>query len=173
MQKEGKVILAFIGSLWIAMPLYLFLHEGGHALIAILCGAKIVDFNLMQGYVIAEGGTFNDMTLALFNIAGVLIPAATLLIYLILYKRNTRGLFYQLFSVLFTGIIIFSMGVWIVVPILYMLGRANPIDDVVKFIEVLNIHPIFVTLGASIVTSLYIMYVWKKGVLQNCYKAVH
>lgn len=36
MKREGKVVLAFIGSLWIAIPLYIISHEAGHVLIASL-----------------------------------------------------------------------------------------------------------------------------------------
>ena len=84
MKREGKIVLALIGSLWIAMPLYIILHEGGHALIASLCGAKITEFNIMEGYVIAEGGVFNEITLALFYAAGMLTPVTIFTIYLML-----------------------------------------------------------------------------------------
>lgn len=98
MKREGKVVLAFIGSLWIAMPLYIILHEGGHALIASLCRAKIIEFNIMEGYVIAERGVFNEITLALFYAAGMLTPVSIFTIYLMRYQRGTGKGFYRIFS---------------------------------------------------------------------------
>lgn len=86
----------------LAMPIYIILHEGGHALITSLYGAKIIEFNIMEGYIIAPGGVFSEITLALF---------------------------YEVFS----GIILFSIGVWVIMPIQYMMGIANPNDDVGKF----------------------------------------
>ena len=173
MKKKQKMILDSIASLWIAMPLYIFLHEGGHALVAILCGAKIVDFNLLEAYVVAEGGNFNEITLALFNIAGMLTPAIFLMIYLMFYKKNSIQPFYRIFSAVFSGIVLFSIGVWIVLPIMYMLHRANPNDDVTKFIEVLKINPIVVMVLASLLIGICMLCAWRKKVFQNGYETMY
>lgn len=172
MKREGKVVLAFIGSLWIVMPSYIILHEGGHALIAYLCGAEIIDFNILEGHMIAQGGTFNEVTFALFYAAGMLAPAMIFSIYLILYRRETDKDFSRIFSKVFTGINLFSIGVWVVVPIQYVMGRANPNDDVVRLIEVLKISPLIVMMLASLLMSLYIWAVWKKRIFRNDDKAI-
>ena len=172
MKREGKVVLAFIGSLWIAMPIYMILHEGGHALIASLYGAKIIEFNIMEGYVIVEGGVFNEITLALFYAAGMLTPVAIFTIYLMRYQRGTDKDCYKVFSVVFAGIILFSIGVWVVMPIQYMLGIANPNDDVVKFIEALEVAPLIVIVLASLLMSIYTWAIWKKRIFQNGYKSL-
>lgn len=167
MKQGGRVIVAFMGSLWIAMPLYIILHEGGHALVAHLCGAKIIEFNILEGYVITEGGMFNEITLALFYAAGMLIPAILFSISLILYQRKKHKNFYNMFSAVFTGINLFSIGVWVVIPIQYMMGTANPNDDVVRFIETLKIAPLTVAMLASLLMSIYIWVVWKKRIFQE------
>ena len=172
MKREGKIVLALIGSLWIAMPLYIILHEGGHALIASLCGAKITEFNIMEGYVIAEGGVFNEITLALFYAAGMLTPVTIFTIYLMLYPRGTDKDFYRIFSAIFTGIILFSIGVWVILPIQYMMGIANPNDDVAKFIEALKFNPLIVVAWASLLMSIYIWVIWKKEIFQNGYRSL-
>lgn len=172
MKREGKVVLVFIGSLWIAIPLYIVLHEGGHALIASLCGAKIIEFNIMEGYVIAEGGVFNERTFALFYAASMLIPVAIFTIYLMLYQSKMDKDFYRIFSAVFAGIILFSIGVWVIIPIQYMMGIANPNDDVTKFIEALEATPLIVSLLASLLMSIYIWAIWKKKIFQNAYRAL-
>lgn len=172
MKREGKAVLAFMGSLWIAMPLYIMLHEGGHALIASLCGAKIVEFNIMEGYVIVEGGIFNEITLALFYAAGMLAPVVVFTIYLILYQRETDKDFYRIFSAIFAGLILFAIGVWGIIPIQCMMGIANPNDDVAKFIETLEVNPLIVVGLAGLLMSLYIWAIWKKKIFQNGYKSL-
>ena len=167
MKREGKVILAFIGSLWFAIPLYILLHEGGHALVAALCGATIIEFNILQGYVIADGGTFSAFTLALFYAVGLVLPVVAFSIYLMLYRSTKENVFYNMLSAFFSVIILFSIGVWVVIPIGYMLGRANPNDDVVQFIEVLKLNPLVVSIGAGILMSIYTWVIWKKKVFQN------
>lgn len=172
MKREGKVVLAFIVSLWIAIPLYIILHEGGHALIASLYGAKIIEFNIMEGYVITEGGIFNEITYALFYVASMLTPVTIFTIYLMLYQSNTDRDFYRVFSAVFAGTILFSIGVWIIVPIQYMVGIANPNDDVVKFIAAIKVNPLTVTVLVSLLMSIYIWAVWKKNIFQNGYRVL-
>ncbi|MBP3886982.1 MAG: hypothetical protein J6F30_04915 [Cellulosilyticum sp.] len=167
MKREGKVILAFIGSLWIAMPLYILLHEGGHALIAAFYGARIIEFNILEGYVVADGGAFNEFTLALFYAIGLVLPVVAFSIYLMLYRSSNGSVFYQILSAFFSGIILFSIGVWMAIPIGYLLNRANPNDDVVQFIEVLKLNPLVVSIGASVLMSIYAWMIWKKKVFQN------
>lgn len=167
MKREGKVVLMFMGSLWCAMLLYILLHEGGHALTAALCGAKIIEFNILEGYVMTEGGRFSEMTLALFYAAGMLAPVIVFTIHLMLYPRGTDRAFYRIFSAVFTGMILFSIGVWIVVPVQYMTGRANPNDDVTQFIETLKISPLIIVALAGLLMSIYVWAVWKKKIFQN------
>lgn len=172
MRREIKIILNLIGSLWLAMPLYLLLHEGGHALVATLCQAQIIEFNILEAYVVVEGGHFNEMTLALFYVAGMMIPTLFWIGYLIFYKRDTIHSFYRIFSALFSGMVLFSIGVWIVIPIKYMLNQANPNDDVTQFIEVLKIKPVTVTIGASLLIGICMFGAWRKCIFQNGYKAI-
>ncbi|MDE7310746.1 MAG: M50 family metallopeptidase [Eubacterium sp.] len=44
-------IMAFLCAI-----LYIFLHEGGHALVAVLCGAKITSFSIIGAHTSATGG---------------------------------------------------------------------------------------------------------------------
>lgn len=169
MRREGKIILTFIVSLWLAVPIYLILHEGGHVLVAALCGAKIVEFNLLQGYVVVEGGTFNELSLALFYAAGLLVPVVVFIIYLILYNSKFQNVVYKVFSGFFTGVILFAIGVWVVVPILYLLGGGNPNDDVIQLIKVLKINPLVVSIFATLLMGICGLGIWKKRILQNAY----
>ena len=53
--------------------MYIALHEGGHALVAVCCGARITKFSVFGAYTAYEGGTFTAVTLSLTNIAGMLL----------------------------------------------------------------------------------------------------
>lgn len=170
MHKEIKVIFTFIGSLASSRLFYVLLHEGGHVLIAALNGAKIVAFNITNGYIVAEGGTFNTVSLSLFYLAGMCIPAMVFMIYLLLYGEGKT--FYKIFSAMFAGNILFSIGVWVVVPMLYMLGTANPNDDVVRFIEVSKIKPVSIIVDAISMFSVYVWAINKKKIFKNAYNVL-
>lgn len=164
--ETKKTIITFMISLWTMMPLYVALHEGGHGVVAKLCGAKIIDFNIVEAYVEVESTNFNTQTLALFYLAGVLLPTIICGIVLLSYKKNRENLFYQMATKFYIGIALFSVGVWIVVPLLYSIGIVNPIDDVTYFIESTRISPILVMLGASLVFGIYIYIAWKKKLFE-------
>lgn len=172
MRRELKVILEFIGSLWSMILLYILLHEGGHALVAYLCGAKIVDFNILNGYVVAEGESFNTLTTATFYIAGLLGPVIGFTSYLILFQKQIESGFKKILSALLAGRLLFSIGVWAIVPIQYMIGKASALDDVTGFIEALKINPLIMSSVFSLILSIYSYVIWKKRIFQNAYKAL-
>lgn len=58
------------------------------------------------------------------------------------------------------------------VPFKEMLGRANPLDDVVKFIDVTHIHPLKIVVAASGIWLLTFWIVWQKGIFTNAIKAL-
>lgn len=69
---KAKKIISLFASIICTIPIYLILHEGGHALIAILCGARITEFSILGAYMLYEGGIFPSITLSLFHAAGMI-----------------------------------------------------------------------------------------------------
>ena len=59
--KAKKIVYMFV-SLVLAVPIYIVLHEGGHALVAVLCGARITKFSILGAYMNYEGGIFTSFT---------------------------------------------------------------------------------------------------------------
>lgn len=58
MNKKLGLILKIIFAAFIELILYIFLHEGGHALVAVLCGAKITSFSIVGAHTSWTGGSF-------------------------------------------------------------------------------------------------------------------
>lgn len=56
---------ALFGSIFLLLPFYVLLHEGGHALVALLCGARVTEFSLLGAHMSYEGGAFTPLTLSL------------------------------------------------------------------------------------------------------------
>ena len=65
MNLKVKKILSLFASILILIPLYVALHEGGHALTAVLCGARITQFRILGAYMAYEGGRFTSLTYSL------------------------------------------------------------------------------------------------------------
>jgi len=165
--ERKKIIVSLIGSTWLALLLYIILHEGGHALVGILCGAKVIEFNILDAYVVCEGGNFDQITSALFNLAGMLFPLMISWIYLVFYQKQWTVAFYRIFSAIFIIATTCSTVAWVVVPIIYLVGAPNPNDDIVKFIEITGISPILLSGVALILIGISCLGIWRKQVLKN------
>lgn len=101
MDLNTRKILSLFASILFTIPVYIILHEGGHALIALSCGARITEFSILGAYMRYEGGTFTALTLSLFYIAGMLLPVLISIAYMLLYRDAAQSVFYRIFSFVF------------------------------------------------------------------------
>jgi hypothetical protein len=170
MKTKFKMILFSWGSLCIVLISYIVLREVGPCLIAILCGAKITRFSISGVYIIHVGGVFNPVTSALFYAAGMLLPVFISFVFMLFYSKSNENVFYRIFSCIFSLTLFFSVIAWIIVPILYLLGKA-PNDDISKFINVSGMSPWLVCgMGILLIIS-GIIFAWKKKIILNCWNA--
>lgn len=159
-------------SIFAAVPLYIVLHEGGHALIAVLCGARITEFSVTGAYMRYEGGIFTAAALSLFHIAGMLLPALAAILYMLAYRSRGKGLFYRIFSLIFLLMPVCSILAWVIVPVLSLLNRAPQSDDAAKFLASSGLNPWAVLSGAAILFSCCLLIAWKKKIPQNYWAAI-
>ncbi len=172
MNPAAKKILSLFASLIIAIPLYIFLHEGGHALTALLCGAKITQFSILEAYTGYNGGVFTPFSLSLFHIAGMLLPVFISIIYMFSYRIKSKNVFYRIFSFMFLIISVGSVLSWVIIPVLYLLNTAPQGDDVTNFLISSGLNPWTVFAGAVALIVCCLCIAWKKRIIQNYWTAV-
>ena len=126
MDLNTRKILSLFASILFTIPVYIILHEGGHALIALSCGARITEFSILGAYMRYEGGTFTALTLSLFYIAGMLLPVLISIAYMLLYRDAAQSVFYRIFSFLFPLILTAPALAWGIVPLLYLSACHEP-----------------------------------------------
>lgn len=165
--NKVKFFLTAMISAGIVLAIYILLHEGGHTLVAALCGAEITEFSFFGAHMSYTGGIFSQVTLSLLHAAGMLLPVSISIIYLIMYRRKIESSIYRIFSFLFIVLPLCSLLAWVFVPIQYMMGIAPVGEDVTKFISCSGIHPLAVTISALLLISLTLLFAWKKGVIKN------
>ena len=164
-------IIVFMPKLLLAafieVMLYICLHEGGHALVAIFCGAEITAFSIVGAYTSSVGGNYTQVTGAILNIAGMALPLIISVCYMVFFFRKNRGgEFYQIFSMFFSLMPVMSLLAWVIVPIAFMAGDTTNPDDVIQFLNVSGIHPVVVMILAFVLFEGIIFVAWKKRVLQ-------
>ena len=72
-QKVKKIIFLFI-SLIFSVPAYIILHEAGHSLVAILCGAKITKFSIFEAYMMFYRSTSVNQFYRIFSFIALVMP---------------------------------------------------------------------------------------------------
>jgi hypothetical protein len=128
------------------LVIYTFLHEGGHALVGLLFGGTLTEFDLnplnLSAHVGIEGNftTFQNCTIA---VAGVSFP---LLIWGAFVSLAPRRPNMVVESVRLIGslAVLNTLLVWIVIPILYING-GRPGDDSTNFLNYSGVPPLVVT----------------------------
>lgn len=170
-QKIVNILLSILAAI-VLLPIYIFLHEGGHALVSILCGAKITSFSIIGAYMSSEGGNFNRVTSSMLHAAGALVPLLVSAWLLLFYKKGSSNHFYHIAMYMIGIMSIGNSLAWVFVPLLYMMGNAPENDDITKFLEVSKIHPVIVCLCALIVVILYIILMWKKQLIQRWWRII-
>lgn len=125
--------LLFVG-LFVAIIIYPFLHEAGHSIMAILVGAKVIDFNLLPlPYVTCEVSNLNTTSIILIGLAGMFVPA---LISVIVHLKS----FWCWYGNLVMKIICFlSFVISFIAIVLYLFGVTIKNEDIVQVINIWNV----------------------------------
>ena len=167
MNQTTKKLVSLFVSLILMFPAYILLHEGGHALAAVSCGARITEFSILGAYMRYEGGRFTAVTLSLFHAAGTLLPVILAVVYMLAYRSGSRSVFYRIFSFFALLMPVGSILGWVVVPVLCLLGEAPGTDDAAKFIESSGLSPWIVLGGAALLFAGCLLLAWRKKIPQN------
>ncbi len=163
----GKIIIKIAGTLLILFSfiyLYTLLHEGGHALVAIMYGGRIDSFVLgFDAHVTLSGANFTRIGECLFNSAGVLLPAVSLAVALKFYNRNLEHLIYHYMYAGISIVITSSFLAWVAIPLISLFTAPPAGDDVSRFLEVSGLNPLLISLIALLLMFLFVLFAYKKG----------
>ena len=162
-----------LGSL--AIVIYIFLHELGHTLVALACGARITQFSIVSAHMSYVGGSFSTTAEFLFHCAGALFPVIIAVIGALFYNRRIENIYYKLLAFFMCVIPFASSIVWILIPCIYSAGQAPAGDDVTKALDVFCANggsPFVIGIGAVIVFVCGITLMLLKGIPQNFVRSI-
>ncbi len=144
---RSLMILLFLAV--IAVFLYTFVHEAGHAIFGLIFGGKLTSFSVKFWDLSAHAGlrgNFSILQRSVISAAGVGLPLVLWAAFLSLSPKKTNGLltWFKLFISLGT---LNTLLAWIIIPFLHMAGRA-PSDDATNFLNLTGIPPLLVAAAA-------------------------
>ena len=173
MSVKLRNVLYLLGSACILLPLYSLCHESGHMLVALFCGAKITNFSIIGASVSSVGGNYNTVTQGLMYSAGTLLPAIISIVYMCLYKREKKSIFYRMFSLLLVMAFSVPSATWIWVSVLYMMGKAPVGDDVTKFLDATAMNPVILIFITALLLVLSLIFAWRRGIFSNYWEELN
>jgi hypothetical protein len=145
--------MAFV--LLFSVLLFTFFHEGGHALVGLLFGARLTSFNVdfigMSAHVGLDA-SFTPLQQSLVSLAGFGLPLLLVMILLLGTPRWGDALL-EWVKVLTGGMTISSLLAWVVLPWVYLAG-GRPGDDSITFLIVTGLYPPIVSGGAALVMAV-------------------
>lgn len=132
--KKFRLIVVLLCTAAIFMLLvFPILHESGHLLAAKAFGSR--HSSLKLGFIQAWAGfdgCFTQGQFSIIHIYGMGFPLLLWYIFIILVSKETIW-WIEPIKLVFSASVIGSLIVWIVVPILYMSGKAPMSEDATKF----------------------------------------
>lgn len=162
-----KFILSYVGAVIATIVLYIFLHELGHFLVAVACGAKNAKISIMSARMISDGGNYNQITGSLFNLAGMLLPVLICFISTMFYNQKINNIFYKYFSLMFSVMTISSIIAWVIIPLISIFSTPPKGDDVTNFINTSQLNPLIVILVAIFLITIMVLTASIKGIFKS------
>ena len=169
MDNKVKKVLYVFESALLSIFLYIILHEGGHMIVMLSAGATITDFSILTAHVSGVGGNYTNASDLWLQANGALLPVIVSFIYMLFYKKESRSMFYHIFSYMFCLIPVGSLFAWVIIPFVYMQGNAPAGDDVTKFLYNFthDYHPLLVSAVAVLIIAVGIILMIKKEIIKT------
>ncbi len=133
MKEFVKILGIFFFGLLTAIIIYPTLHEGGHSLVAISVGAKVVDFTLFPlPNVMCNVFDIGNFKIGLIGLGGIFIP------YLISFALKPKSFWMWYTNSIVRGISLLASSISIVNIVLWLNGISVPNEDIVQILNTLN-----------------------------------
>ncbi len=167
MRANIKLAILFPCSVLAGALLYVFMHELGHTIVAIGCGAEITEFSILKAHMSYNGGVFSRAMFSLFHAAGVLFPIILTVPIIIAYKRGKKSVLYHCCYMTICLWGVSPLLAWLIVPVVSMVSSPPQGDDAAKFIMSSGWHPMIVFAYALIILVGMLVLIVKKGIIQE------
>lgn len=126
-----KLLGILLTGLFVAIFFYPFLHESGHAVASVLCGAELHEFHLFPlPYVVCNVYSLGNIQQSFIGIFGMLLP----LIFSLFIR--TKKFWFWLITCMIKGISAMAFGISYIAILCYESGIVWQNEDIIKVIRI-------------------------------------
>ncbi len=151
MKDVFKYVGLFFVGLFVAIIIYPFLHEAGHSMMAILLGAKVIDFNLLPlPYVTCEVSNLNTTSIILIGLAGMFLPM------LISIIARPEPFWFWYSNLVIKFICLLSFVISFIAIVLYLFGITLKNEDIIQVIDIWD-NGVFVLIITMVLSMIGII----------------
>ena len=156
MKNKITILISSLLASLFTIILYI-LHELGHTIVALACGAKITSFSIIGARMSYDGGKFNQFSISLLNAGGMLLPVLLCLIFTLTFNRKITNALYIFFSSTFFVICTGSILAWVVLPFISFFSTLPEGDDVARFLMNSQCNELIVIFAALLLFAIMII----------------
>lgn len=173
MARKIKFTFVMFAMAFVSLIIYVLLHESGHALVAILCGASNVKISVFSAHTWWKGGSFTGITQALCDVAGAALPVCVFWIAIMFYSKERKSVVYHMAYGIFFIAATSSLLAWVLIPAYSMFETfPDQTDDVVNFLSGSGISPVIVFLSAIFIIAFNVFIAIKKRLLHTVFQFI-
>lgn len=173
MAHKFRLVFVVLAMLLVSIIMYVFFHESGHALVAVLCGANNIKISIISAHTQWTGGRFTVITQALCDAAGAALPVCVSCAAMIFYSKSCRSLVYHMVYVCFFIAATSSVTAWVWLPACSLSAPLpDQTDDIARFLNVSGISPVMVSLTGVIIILFCIFIAVRKQLFHTLIQLV-
>lgn len=173
MKNKITILISSLLASLFTIILYIFLHELGHTIVALACGAKITSFSIIGARMSYDGGKFNQFSISLLNAGGMLLPVLLCLIFTLTFNRKITNALYIFFSSTFFVICTGSILAWVVLPFISFFSTLPEGDDVARFLMNSQCNELIVIFAALLLFAIMIITALNKGLFKTYFNFIN
>lgn len=169
--KENSLILvlAALGIVLGVTFLYALVHEGGHALMVLLFGGTVIEFQVnffTHSPHVSYVGISDPLQKALISLAGPILPLI-LVLPIAFLLRKTKNVFIQGITLLLIGSLLSTLALSVLFALAYGFGWMQLNEDIPKFLFYSGFNPFVVAGIFLILLTAILVFLFKVGRIKN------
>lgn len=165
MKDTIKLVGILLTGLFVAIFFYPFLHETGHSLATVLCGAEVEEITLFPlPSVLCKMGELKTSAMVMIGFAGIALP------YLLTAFPAPKNFWIWYIWILIKGITLLSFAISVIAIDMYFAGNPMTNEDMTQILKYTPEYSVVYTVFLTVMGAGIIWQIVRSKPLKRCIK---